>query len=112
MNLKLKQNMKTGVELIANERREQLQKHDISVARDVVYNSNGNLSFAASILSSPNPLRIVHGSNNYSCPEGWNQRLWEKMIHKPWKERLIIDGALIAAEIDRIHGLEKLTNKP
>ncbi len=36
-------------------------------------------------------------------PEGWNKELHNKMMNKPYKDRLIIAGALIAAEIDRIN---------
>lgn len=40
-------------------------------------------------------------------PSFWDKALWKRMIEKPEKERLIIAGALIAAEIDRIQYVEK-----
>lgn len=38
----------------------------------------------------------------FNYPENWDKAIFDKMISKPWKQRLIIAGALIAAEIDRI----------
>jgi hypothetical protein len=35
-----------------------------------------------------------------------NVKIWNKMAFKPYKERLIIAGALIAAEIDRLQNLQ------
>ena len=35
-------------------------------------------------------------------PIEWDWKVWDYMINKSYKERLIIAGALIAAEIDRI----------
>jgi len=39
-------------------------------------------------------------------PKGWDHKIWEKMCHKNYKKRLIIAGALIAAEIDRLNSKE------
>lgn len=91
--------MKTGIELIAEERNEQIEKHGRTVDYDVIQNSNEQLSDAASKL-------CVDDAGGYwptdTLPLNWRQDLWDKMTNKPYKERLIIAGALIAAEIDRI----------
>jgi hypothetical protein len=34
-------------------------------------------------------------------PSNWDESQWLKMIQKPYRERLIISAALIAAELDR-----------
>jgi hypothetical protein len=94
--------MKTGIELIEIERTEQIEKHGRTVEKDVKTNYLCQLSFAAAILSCPNPIQYMSKENNYSCPDGWSQKIWDKIRVKPYKERLIIAGALIAAEIDRL----------
>lgn len=98
--------MKTGLELIQQERNEQIHKHNRQVKEDVRLNSNGQLSFAAALLCAPDPKKIMLDPSQ-CLPEGWNLTIWSKMIYKPWKERLIIAGALIAAEIDRINAISK-----
>ena len=100
--------MKTGIELIAEERREQIEKHGYTVLKDVAHNSNEQLSIAAGWLSynewgCAEMNDVIHDH----CPHGWSQELWAKMCNKPYKDRLILAGALIAAEIDRLQA-----NKP
>lgn len=97
--------IKSGVELIAEERVEQLQKHGRSISQDVVYNSGPEkpLTKAAAALT------MEHGNSlatQTMRPENWDTEVWLKMMRKPYKERLIIAGALIAAEIDRLQGAE------
>ena len=43
--------MKTGIELIAEERQEQIEKHGRSIERDVKENDNYQLSNAAGLLA-------------------------------------------------------------
>ncbi len=95
-----------GLELIQQEREEQLFKHGKSIAQDVVSNYIEQLSFAAAILSCPRPIAYGSPKNNYACPIGWNTEMWLKMIRKPYKERLVIAGALLAAEIDRLQATQ------
>jgi hypothetical protein len=99
--------MKTGVELIAQERQEQIEKHNRSIEVDVILNTKGQLSEAAAMLAynESNCLELDEIALDH-CPEGWDQQIWSKMVYKPYKERLIIAGALIAAEIDRLNNSE------
>lgn len=92
--------MKTGVELIAQERDEQIEKHGFTVGRDVVENRGEQLTEAVIKLLDENSDRM-----NY--PEGWSEIVWWRMMSKPYKERLIIAGALLAAEIDRLQAHER-----
>jgi hypothetical protein len=92
--------VKTGAELIAQERQEQLSKHHRTVWDDWRYNDNNQMAYAARSLVIPNDDRLTD-SRHYR-PDGWDWDLWDKMYNKPYKERLIIAGALIAAEIDRL----------
>lgn len=91
-------NMK-GIELITKERKEQITKHKRTLKRDEEENKDMQLAFAAAQMALP---------PNYGkfweekVPKGWDREIWRKMMDKPYPERLIIAGALIAAEIDRL----------
>ncbi len=95
--------MKTGIELIAIERHEQIEKHGRTIEADVKQNYEGELSYFAGLLCHIN----ANESDTVMdfIPPKWNKYLCKKMINKPYKERLIIAGALIAAEIDRIQSI-------
>lgn len=87
--------MKTGAKLIAKERKEQIEKHGYDSENDAYY-YNGELIDAAT--------RLIDGSRQMrnAPPNEWDEEIWQKMFDKPYKDRLIIAGALIAAEIDRL----------
>lgn len=85
----------TGIELIAQEREEQLTKHNRSIKADILYNSNRELIIAATTLLGTSVF--------YKFPENWNKTICEKMLKKPKIEQLAIAGAFIAAEIDRLN---------
>lgn len=38
-----------------------------------------------------------------AIPNNWEVPLWEKMISKNYESRVVIAGALLAAEIDRLN---------
>lgn len=102
---------KSGVEFISSERQEQIEKHGRTLEHDFAVNALGQMGFAAVALCSEydvtgrprgdEPARIAHFER--WCPPGWDKNIWMKMIKKPYKDRLIIAGALIAAEIDRLN---------
>jgi hypothetical protein len=99
--------MKSGIELIAIERAEQLEKHGRTVMGDYLENSSLEkpLTKAASALT----VELNHGlAKECMRPMEWSQEIWDKMMNKPYKDRLIIAGALIAAEIDRLQFAESL----
>jgi len=101
---------KTGIELIAQERDEQLNKHQIKIKNDVEVNDNGELANVAAILCSPDyDIFDADGEDidlEEFCPFNWNIERFLKMVKKPYKERLVIAGALIAAELDRLNSVE------
>lgn len=94
----------TGIELIAQERAEQIEKHGFSIEGDIKYNRFNQLIEGAMILMRSNPKMK-------DIPIRWEKEVWKKMINKPRKERLVIAGALIAAEIDRENNYVKLEEK-
>lgn len=84
-------------ELIAQERKEQIEKHRRSIENDAQFNTSFQLIDGAKKL-------LFSGSRHGTTePPGWDIQIWMKMVTKPYKERLIIAGALIAAEIDRLN---------
>jgi hypothetical protein len=85
----------TGIELIAIERQEQIEKHGYTVDLDSKYNSFELSDVANCILT---------GRLEY-WPITWDMRIFNHIISKPLIERLSICGALIAAEIDRLQNL-------
>jgi len=86
--------MKTGIELIAEERAEHFTKHGRTIQRDAFDNNSGELLMAANAL-------IVGEYGHF--PSTWDDAVCRKMSDKPIIERLAIAGALIAAEIDRLN---------
>lgn len=89
-----------GAAEISKERQEQIKKHGYDYGHDNKINDNQQLSLAALMLLS---VDYEEGIDPKSYPDGWDEDICDKMIRKPRKERLIIAGALIAAEIDRLN---------
>jgi hypothetical protein len=105
--------MKPGIELIAAERHEQIEKHGRTIELDLLQNQNYELAYAADLLCGP-PTQEIDCCTDLlvmTILKDWDQSILRKMTAKPYKDRLIIAGALIAAEIDRIQLLEEVNNK-
>ncbi len=85
--------METGINLIAKERQEQIEKHNRTIEKDVIENEDGELGYGA--------IALIGGIEE-DFPD-WDYEICKKMINKSYKDRLIIAGALIAAEIDRLN---------
>lgn len=97
--------MKTGAELIAQERAEQIQKHGFTPERDRAYTDQELLQAAVSLLLLDETLFLYNGGSEDAAdcwPENWNFDLFCKIESKDRIEQLQIAGALIAAEIDRL----------
>lgn len=92
----------TGIEQITEERYKQMHKNKHTVYSDKLLNNEEQLIVAVEILLQNTPLNKVDMDQNFQCPHKWNQEDFRSMLNKSYKERLIIAGALIAAEIDRI----------
>jgi len=96
----------TGIELIAKERQEQIEKHGISVEHDVRFNRAHQLGNAAAVLATEQG-QFTARKRLGMMPLDWDDAQALKMCKKNHKERLIIAGALIAAELDRISAEEE-----
>ena len=97
--------METGIELIAEERQKQIEKHGFTGehhANHPEWYAEGQLISAARMLSVYDPNDGLTRLFKQTVPINWNKEWWVKMCDKPIEKRLIIAGALIAAEIDRL----------
>lgn len=91
--------MKTGIELIAEERQSQIEKHKFNAERDAAY-TNLELQSAA--------VFAITGAREY-YPLDWDIEWKVRIQAKPEVGRLAVAGALIAAEIDRLLAIDKTT---
>lgn len=83
---------KSGIELIAQERKEQIEKHGFDTEHDNK-NSNRELVKAA--------IYLLTKRANY-FPETWDEKYLDAFKQKEGIEAMKVAGALIAAEIDRL----------
>lgn len=83
---------KSGIELIAQERHEQIEKHGFDVTKDAFY-SNNELIKAALFCISPDV---------FEWPYEWDEEFRSKILAKDIVGRMKVAGAFIAANIDRI----------
>jgi|GEM_PF-1843262 len=91
----------SGVELIAYERLEQIEKHGRTIEHDQ-NNRAAQLISAAVHLIGRHTVFDFDNTEDF-VPIDWDEAIYQKMQGKSYKERLIISGALIAAEIDRLN---------
>lgn len=100
------ENQTTGVGLIASERQKQIEKYGFTGQHHLDnpegYSSN-QLSKAAVTLLMP---ELIPNLAWTTVPENWDEKWFEKLMNKQPKERLVIAGALIAAELDRLNSLD------
>lgn len=93
--------MKTGIELIATERSEQIEKHGYHLTHDVKHHDGGELIIAAEAIidhiTSDSEIDEIG-----SFPASWEDAYCFKILRKSKIDKLVIAGALIAAEIDRL----------
>jgi len=92
--------MLTGIELMTDERQEQIEDHGRTIKWDVLENENDQLIDAAKRL-------LMANSRLTLAPYKWDTKLWNHMKSKPLKDRIIIAGALLAAHIDRLQWIEE-----
>lgn len=87
--------MKTGIELIAEERQEQIEKHGWDLRNDSDYKDEELLKAALFCIDQ----------KRFEWPFGWIVNFRSKIIRKSRVDQLKVAGALIAAEIDRLNNL-------
>jgi hypothetical protein len=103
--------MPTGIELIAQERQEQIEKHGHTVEADVKSNPGNELLSAIMLIvgnvtfmrgGSPLPRDAFYDLK----PESWSEESCFKIITGGDVDQLKKLGALAAAEIDRLQSLQ------
>lgn len=95
-----------GVQLIADERYEQIYKHGRSIEKDIEINTEGQLIGAARLLMYTQEFEkdTFISLAPHRLP-GWDMEVFGRMMNKPYQERIVIAAALLAAEIDRLLSL-------
>ncbi|UBM58258.1 hypothetical protein LAG90_15750 [Marinilongibacter aquaticus] len=100
--------MKTGIELIAEERQRQIEKEGWTPEHDARHDT-GDLAHAAAAYASAELYRRTTSPGYNNTPPIWP---FESTWWKPTPENRIRElqkaGALIAAEIDRLNALKAL----
>ena len=92
-----------GAKLIAAERRRQIRIEGFNATHDEDH-GDFTLSIAAACYAvHGSSVRVLNRSGNDAWP--WEDE-WDKREKHSRLRRLVIAGALIAAEIDRLKGLE------
>lgn len=91
-----------GTVLITAERYEQLSVGRRDVADDAKKYGKHGLANIAAMLTVTNSDRL-----HFRAPKHWDEAKWVQLIRKPEKQRYIVAGALLAAQIDVILYLER-----
>jgi len=101
----------SGAEQIAAERKRQIEKEHWHSGHDDAHDWN-ELAWAAVCYAAPEPVyKLIrpmdnpYGRDDFHDPWPWEDEDDKRKKHDQ-KRRLVIAGALIAAEIDRLERLE------
>jgi len=107
----------TGVELIAAERKRQIDEEGFDAKHDAdVFHQDSELAWAACYYAMPEPLVLHDGGYRVTVypialfPDNW-ESLWAKRDSKDRIHQLVAAGALIAAEIDRLMALKEAADQ-
>lgn len=93
---------KSGVEIIAEERKKQSEIEGLDTDQQKFSKERGELIYAAITYAIPHEERAYELAPLNIWP--WDGKLWQPFPHNRIKE-LAKAGALIAAEIDRLNRL-------
>jgi hypothetical protein len=93
---------KTGIELIAQERTEQIEKHGWSLEHDQYY-GEGQLVQAAKFCIEQ-AMKSIAGriKEMHKWPEGWDNYFQDKIRNKSIIGQYTVAGAFFMAENDRL----------
>lgn len=94
---------KSGVELIAEERREQIEKHGWDIDHDKIHTRGELRKLAAILCCQDTDARVEELGEFCSGYDIWGL---ESKLASDSINRLKVAGALIAAEIDRLQSME------
>lgn len=92
--------IKNALQLIAAERRRQVEEEGFGPEHDDKY-INNELLWAAACYAAPQPIFILDlNTNQVVDPWPWDKK-WDGRPRKPVIDKLVIAGALLCAEIER-----------
>lgn len=99
--------MKTGIELITEERSEQIEKHGRTIDFDVDNNSQnqlleGIMLLITNVAMKRTGIEMPKDAFEDLRPSDWGREICFKMMAKEEIDQLKIIGAFAAAEIDRL----------
>lgn len=94
----------TSIQLIAKERKRQINKEHFDIDNDIMFNDLGELAQAASAYAYP--IWEKDNSIPKQFPDSWDDKWWKPTPDDRIRE-LVKAGALIAAEIDRLQKLKE-----
>ena len=109
-----KERTMTGIELVAKERKRQIEEEGFSPKHDAEH-TDGELAMAAACYAAPEQVYIHTQAEDVHhfvdpWPEDWHE--WDKREEHSRIRQLAIAGALIAAEIDRLIATAKKPSEP
>lgn len=95
----------SGVELIRRERIRQVEQEGWTIEHDHQHeHSSGELAWAAACYAAPEEIYVGY-SNGMSFKRVWPwSETWDKRKKHDRLRQLVIAGAPVAAEIDRLQG--------
>ena len=94
--------MKSGIELITEERKRQIEVEGWMLEHDSIGNNNEELAQAAALYALPEVFRSYEYGLRNIWP--WDFKWWKPTPNDRVRE-LVKAGALIAAEIDRLNNI-------
>lgn len=106
-----------GAELIAAERQRQIEQEGWTPEHDAMHDG-GELAIAAACYAVEGTYADVvvetgqFGTSNWEQSDAWPWNGWDKREQHDKARRLVIAGALIAAEIDRLNAEPAPTSEP
>jgi len=94
-----------AVELFAAERKRQVVEEGFSTASDLTVNANGELALAAACYALPKDM-FSHNEDVFAKLWPWKMKWWKPRMDDR-KREIVIAGALLIAEYDRLAETEK-----
>jgi len=92
--------MKTGIELIAQERKEQIEKHGFTPESDMLY-VNDELVQASKCCEEKVGRGVGFTNIKHPWPKGWSRHHADTIRAKSDIGKLIVAGAFLLADDDR-----------
>lgn len=110
--------MKTGIDLLNEERQKQIDKHGFTGKHHAEnpqwYDKNQLVTAAAALINIEDWNKVsplIRETYERVVPLNWDADWYRNLLARPYEERLQIAGALLAAELDRRIELKRIEAK-